>query len=213
MLNREAVSGRAGRSFTGSRHKPRSRDPPNSRLSSLACSRGCSAVPGDLLSASFRLHRSSLPAGSNHHRPTLLPPGDEEGELARRRNWARLIARTWLCDPELCSSCGQRLRVVAAISSPAQDHVIEKVLRARGEWAPPWKRPQKTRGPPPVTSQSQGLSDSEGAHFAESWPEESILPTPKTISTHPSGKDGRGETWRPARTASRPHSLPSLHST
>jgi hypothetical protein len=87
----------------------------------------------------------------------VLPPRDEEGEFAssRRRNWARLIARTWLCNPELCSSCRQRLRVVAAISSPAQDQVIEKILRARGERDPPWKRPRKTRGPPPVTSESQ----------------------------------------------------------
>ena len=37
----------------------------------------------------------------------------------RRRNWARLIRKTWLSDPELCPSCGQRMKVIAAISSPA----------------------------------------------------------------------------------------------
>jgi hypothetical protein len=122
-----------------------------------------------------------------HAKPTFEPlEGErpavlEEGGLARkrRRNWARLIARTWLCDPELCSSSGQRMSVIAAISSPAQDHVIEKILRSRGEWDPPWKRPRKTRGPPPETSQSQGSSDSQGAPFAESWPEGIDPPHPE----------------------------------
>ena len=28
----------------------------------------------------------------------------------------------------------------------ADRHLIEKILRARGEWEPPWKRHRKTRG-------------------------------------------------------------------
>ena len=56
---------------------------------------------------------------------------EEESELAatRRRNWARLIAKTFLVNPELCPSCGQPMKIVAAISSSEQDDVIEKVLR------------------------------------------------------------------------------------
>jgi hypothetical protein len=60
-----------------------------------------------------------------------------------------MIHKTWLCDPELCAGCGQRMKVIAAVSSPAQDAVIEKILRARGEWNPPWLRKRKARAPPP----------------------------------------------------------------
>jgi hypothetical protein len=116
--------------------------------------------------------------------PAVLPPreqeGDQEGEFVRkrRRNWARLIARTWLVDPELCPSCGERMRVVAAISSPFQDDVIEKILRARGEWDPPWKRPRKIRGPPPPPrTQGQGSRSSQSAE--EDWPEGIDPPHPE----------------------------------
>ena len=36
----------------------------------------------------------------------------------------------YLDDPELCSGCGERMKIVAAITSPDQDDVIEAVLRA-----------------------------------------------------------------------------------
>jgi hypothetical protein len=85
-------------------------------------------------------------------------PGDvlvvdsEESQFVkvRRRNWARLIRKVWLDDPTLCPRCGKEMKVNAAISSPAQDAVIEKILRAHGEWDPPWKRRRPARGPPPV---------------------------------------------------------------
>jgi ribosomal protein S27E len=66
----------------------------------------------------------------------------------RRRNWARLIMKVWMEDPEKCPRCGEKMKVLAAISSPAQDGVIEKILRARGEWDPPWLRHRPARGPP-----------------------------------------------------------------
>jgi hypothetical protein len=65
----------------------------------------------------------------------------------RRRSWARLIRKVWIADEE-CPRCGGRLKVLAAISSPAQDEVIEKILKARGEWSPPWARQRPARGPP-----------------------------------------------------------------
>ena len=43
------------------------------------------------------------------------------------------------------------MRVLSAISSPAQDDVIEKILKARGEWDPPWLRQRASptaRAPP-----------------------------------------------------------------
>jgi hypothetical protein len=78
---------------------------------------------------------------------TVVEP---EGEFlkVRRRSWARLIARTWLEDPSLCPSCGKEMKVLAAITSPAQDDVIEKILRARKEWDPPWLKARSARGPP-----------------------------------------------------------------
>ena len=54
----------------------------------------------------------------------------------RRRSWARLIRKVWLDDPELCPRGKKPMKVLAAISSPAQDDVIERILRARGEWPP-----------------------------------------------------------------------------
>ena len=40
------------------------------------------------------------------------------------------------------------MKVLSAISSPVQDDVIEKILRARGEWDPPWTRERRARSPP-----------------------------------------------------------------
>jgi hypothetical protein len=74
---------------------------------------------------------------------------DESGFVKlRKKSWARLIAKVYLEDPELCPSCGKKMKVLWAITSPHQDAVIEKILRARGEWDPPWKRQRRARGPP-----------------------------------------------------------------
>ena len=83
---------------------------------------------------------------------------DEESEFIklRKRNWARLIAKVWKDDPEVCPQCGAKLELLSAFvarplasqSSPAQDGVIEKILRCRGEWRPPWEPERPPRGPP-----------------------------------------------------------------
>jgi hypothetical protein len=74
----------------------------------------------------------------------------EESEFVRvrRRNLAGLIREAWLEDPEVCPRGGEKMKVLSAISSPAQDAVLEKILRARGEWDPPWFRSMPARGPP-----------------------------------------------------------------
>ena len=69
----------------------------------------------------------------------------------RKRNWARLIKKVWLEDPSLCPRCGKPLEIIAAISSPAQDEVIEKILKAKKIWDPPWLRKRPARGPPSPT--------------------------------------------------------------
>jgi hypothetical protein len=90
----------------------------------------------------------------------IATAGIDEGESGfvrvRRRNWARLIARTYLEDPEVCPQCGKRMRVLAALSSPAQDAVIERILKCRGEWDPPWGRraPARPAGAPPGTPET-----------------------------------------------------------
>ena len=83
---------------------------------------------------------------------------DEESEFVRvrKRNWARLIAKVWKDDPEVCRECGSRLemlsdfvaRPLASQSSPAQDEVLERILRCRGQGHPPWERERPPRGPP-----------------------------------------------------------------
>jgi ribosomal protein S27E len=82
--------------------------------------------------------------------PAVTVMEEEESGFVRlrRRSWARLIQKVWMEDPELCPRCGERMKVLAAISSPAQDDVIEKILRARGEWDPPWLCRRPARGPP-----------------------------------------------------------------
>jgi hypothetical protein len=75
---------------------------------------------------------------------------EEESEFIRlrRKNWARLIARVYLESPEICGGCGKEMKILSAISSPAQDDVIERILRCRGQWDPPWLRQRRARGPP-----------------------------------------------------------------
>ncbi len=77
---------------------------------------------------------------------------DDESLRARKRTWAKLIAKTWLEDPELCRTCGQPMKIIALISSPQQDDLIEKLLRHLNRWDPPWKRQRKARAPPPSKS-------------------------------------------------------------
>jgi hypothetical protein len=42
------------------------------------------------------------------------------------------------------------MKVIAAITSPAQDDLIEKILRHIDRWNPPWLEKRKARGPPPT---------------------------------------------------------------
>ena len=84
----------------------------------------------------------------------LVPPqivgAEEEGEFVRlkRKSWARLIKKLYLDDPTLCPACRQPMRIISVITHPHQDDVIEKILRSRGQWDPPWHRERRARGPP-----------------------------------------------------------------
>jgi hypothetical protein len=96
--------------------------------------------------------------------PLPIPPQDEDDESLRnrKRTWAKFIRKVWICHPEECPSCGQPMKIIAAITSPEQDELIEKLLRHVHRWDPPWKRQRQARGPPPSES-SQPSSGALGA--------------------------------------------------
>ncbi len=93
------------------------------------------------------------PAEHNSQMPTKIPVLEgEESEFVkvRKRNWRYLIAKVWLEDPALCPRCKKPMRVIAAISSPAQDQVDDtsylsielplEFLTARCRDRAPWLR-------------------------------------------------------------------------
>jgi hypothetical protein len=110
------------------------------------------------LSTKMKVRFGCTSAKRSASEPSSAEEGESEFVRQRRKTWARLIARVWLQDPELCPRCGKRMRVIAAFSSPRQDMVIEKILRSIGQWNPPWLRGRNTkiRGPP------RGLEDTSG---------------------------------------------------
>ncbi len=115
------------------------------------------------------------PSPPNNPPRPRSPQGEAQDDSpwlrARRRSWARLIHRTWLCDPELCPVCGQRMKVVAAITSPAQDDVIEKILRHINRWNPPWQSQRRARGPPQAGVKScPGGRRSDASEFSDRLP-------------------------------------------
>ncbi len=58
-------------------------------------------------------------------------PDEDDRDLwirARRRSWARLIARIYEVDPLVCPRCGDELKVVAAITDP---RLIDRILEHR----------------------------------------------------------------------------------
>ncbi len=88
---------------------------------------------------------------------------EEESDFVkvRRRSWRRLIVKVWLEDPQLCPGCGEPMRVLSAINSPHQDDVIERILKTRGDWDPPWRRQRRARAPPPQTEVFSTVLDEE----------------------------------------------------
>ena len=53
------------------------------------------------------------------------------------------------------------MRVLSAINSPHQDDVIERILKTRGDWDPPWTRQRRARAPPPQTEIFSTVLDEE----------------------------------------------------
>ena len=73
------------------------------------------------------------------------------------------------------------MKVLSAISSPAQDDVIEKILRARGERDPPWTRERRARSPPRQLEMFSTVLDEE---YSQVRPE-----SEEEFNEDPSGSD------------------------
>ena len=70
-------------------------------------------------------HRSS--AGDDHL--GFEPPSDENEEVgsnARKRAWARLLAKIYEVDPFVCPKCGAEMKVIAVIEDPDE---LRRILR------------------------------------------------------------------------------------
>ena len=76
------------------------------------------------------------------------PEGEEESSYvkARRRTWARLIARVYGANALKCRRCGGTMRIISVITDP---EAVEKILRHAGLWG-------RSRGPPASGGASGG---------------------------------------------------------
>ena len=103
-------------------------------------------------------------------------PVEYEGAYvkARRRTWARLLARVYGVDALKCSCCGGRARIIAFITDP---DVVEKILRHVGKWGE-----GRSRGPPDGPAGGAGATPSERRivvdEYAQEFPPDDDPPPP-----------------------------------
>jgi hypothetical protein len=103
---------------------------------------------GAYASRSRRLYRpQAQDAAARSGRASREPRPDVDEQdawvRARRRSWARLIARIYAVDPLTCPRCGHELKVVAAITDP---RVIDRILEHRRRAG--LRSPFEPRAPP-----------------------------------------------------------------
>jgi hypothetical protein len=88
-------------------------------------------------------------ASSTARRHMTQPPVVEDAATtstfvkARRRTWAKLIARVYGADPLRCTRCGGRMRILSVITDP---EVVEKILRHLHLWHEP-RAPPSPKAP------------------------------------------------------------------
>jgi hypothetical protein len=119
--------------------------------------------PADTTAGGTDAQESAAEKQTDRERDVVVAEEDADSAFAglRRRSWARLISKVWLDDPELCRACGEPMKIIAALTSPQQDAVIEKILRLRGEWAPPWLPQSRARSPPVPRASPDGFEYSQ----------------------------------------------------
>ena len=123
----------------------------------------CRIFSQGALSTTIRIALGWIRKDSQKENPPEVVVAEEESEFVklRRKSWARLISRVYLEDPSVCRSCQKPMRIISALTSPHQDETIEKILRHRGQWHPPWQIERKARGPPTLTSSSSTTTFTE----------------------------------------------------
>jgi hypothetical protein len=78
--------------------------------------------------------------------PSVLETDDSSKE--RRKNWARLIQKTYEVDPLTCPKCSGTMKVISVIED---EEAIKKILNHLGMWpveSLKVERERKTRPPP-----------------------------------------------------------------
>ena len=67
---------------------------------------------------------------------TTADEGVEVGAAARKKAWARLLAKVYEVDPFLCPECGGKMAVIAVIQNPAEIRGIIACLAGKGRGPP-----------------------------------------------------------------------------
>ena len=67
---------------------------------------------------------------------TTADEGVEVGAAARKKAWARLLAKVYEVDPFLCPECGGKMAVIAVIQDPAEIRGIIACLAVKGRGPP-----------------------------------------------------------------------------
>jgi Putative transposase/Transposase zinc-binding domain len=103
---------------------------------------------GAYANRSRRLYRPGAEEAAGRAGPAACEPRPDEDDQdawvqARRRSWARLIARIYEVDPLVCPRCGHELKIVAAITDPV---LIDRILEHRRRAG--LRSPFQPRAPP-----------------------------------------------------------------
>ena len=101
-------------------------------------------------------------AALNRDEPVSAP----SASAVRRHSWAELLQRVFEVDALRCPSCGERMRILAAITDPA---VARRILKCLG--LPP-RAPPLTPPAPPESVTGSWFSEPEAYDFDQSPPGE-----------------------------------------
>lgn len=82
--------------------------------------------------------RAQMPAGKPSPAEVDMTAGEavEVGTAARKKAWARLLAKVYEVDPFLCPECGGKMAVIAVIQDPVEIRGIIACLAGKGRGPP-----------------------------------------------------------------------------
>lgn len=97
-----------------------------------------------VLAPHYKFRARIVPAPTSKLAEPISQIAADDGKAKKRMPWARLLARVFNIDVEICPSCGGKMRIIAAIEEPP---IIRKILDHLGlSTKPPPIHP--ARGPP-----------------------------------------------------------------